>query len=374
MMKKFLLIIALAAAIVIPAAADPDLSGYYITRINSGNYDLVLNIIPANGQAGDCEYGFVMGYFPVPNQQIDWLTYMPAPVYFSKGDYCFTSIIDSSAESYEFELALQGQDLVGRAIAETGWLNVTFERSSQDEIYDIANGRGKHASSDPGIAALGLDKKYRNACSDPGIKTSFGYFSDAYLEGGRNILIFEEEDGVFFYLIDKYDRALKRMFMPDGENPAEPFIQEPYVIRYHESTYRNPAGKKIDIRVPNEIIGYDREAFEDYGIRNALNLYTFLDQLAALVADGDLSPIAGIIDYPLTLQDPESGKSFTYNSPDEVLAISDHIFNGKIKNAILNQSFEDLFINYNGLMIGSGELWFAITRGDEFLLTTINPF
>jgi hypothetical protein len=53
------------------------------------------------------------------------------------------------------------------------------------------------------------------------------------------------------------------------------------------------------------------------------------------------------------------------------------IVTDNVAKAVQNQFYEDLSVNYKGVMIGSGELWFSATKGpsgkfDQYRVIAIN--
>lgn len=86
----------------------------------------------------------------------------------------------------------------------------------------------------------------------------------------------------------------------------------------------------------------------------------FLTRLQAAVQGNDARAIAAMTHYPLTVNGrpgPRDAAHFTqaYNT----------LFTDKVRNAVLHARAEDLFASYRGLMIGSGQVWFAAICADS---------
>ncbi|MFC7559144.1 hypothetical protein ACFQY3_09280 [Paenibacillus farraposensis] len=77
--------------------------------------------------------------------------------------------------------------------------------------------------------------------------------------------------------------------------------------------------------------------------------------LQKAVADNDKEKVANYILYPLRVNDSE--KSLTIPNKKDFMAKYDQIFTDAIREALVNQKTDDLFVNYQGVMVGSGELW-----------------
>jgi len=83
----------------------------------------------------------------------------------------------------------------------------------------------------------------------------------------------------------------------------------------------------------------------------------FYHALVESIIRGDSTAVAKMNLYPLrTISN--SGTVFI-QSQKEFLENYDTIIDGDILNAVTQQSFTDLFVNSNGMMIGLGEIWFS---------------
>ena len=70
----------------------------------------------------------------------------------------------------------------------------------------------------------------------------------------------------------------------------------------------------------------------------------------------DRSAVIGLIGFPLRVN--FEGGSRTYRNARSVQADFDRIFTPGVKKAILAQRFDRLFGRDQGVMIGSGKVWF----------------
>lgn len=92
----------------------------------------------------------------------------------------------------------------------------------------------------------------------------------------------------------------------------------------------------------------------------------FHDALVALqsaVASEDAEAVAEYIpfDTPINID----GDEVTYSSPDEFVAAYADIVTPEVVDAIESQTYETLFVNQQGVMIGNGEVWLGGICRDE---------
>jgi hypothetical protein len=85
----------------------------------------------------------------------------------------------------------------------------------------------------------------------------------------------------------------------------------------------------------------------------------FLSRLQAAVRADDRSAIVGLIDFPLRVN--VSGVPQYYRDPQSVKRDFERIFSLKVRQAILKQRSDRLFIRGEAAMIGNGEVWFGGT-------------
>jgi hypothetical protein len=82
----------------------------------------------------------------------------------------------------------------------------------------------------------------------------------------------------------------------------------------------------------------------------------FLEQLRDAVANDKRSWIADHVRYPIDVT--IGGKLLNVEREDQFLAHYDEIMNQRVRDAILRQTSGELFKNWQGTMIGDGEVWF----------------
>ncbi len=103
----------------------------------------------------------------------------------------------------------------------------------------------------------------------------------------------------------------------------------------------------------------------------------FLTDLQHAVAAHDRNQIAGMVSYPLKTR--IAGSRVSLAKPQQFLAHFDELLPQKSLDAISAQTFSGLFANSQGVMIGSGEVWFSgVCKAHNcdappIMITALNP-
>lgn len=99
--------------------------------------------------------------------------------------------------------------------------------------------------------------------------------------------------------------------------------------------------------------------------------HQFLKTLQKAVAANDKAAVAALIDYPF--QARINDKATKLKDPAHFIADYDKIMTSKVRHAIANQTYAGLFANWQGVMIGDGEVWFSGVGGNaKIRITAIN--
>jgi len=90
----------------------------------------------------------------------------------------------------------------------------------------------------------------------------------------------------------------------------------------------------------------------------------FFSSLKQAVLSGDKAAVSKMMRYPLRacISNPKRNQ---VASSDEFIKHYDEIINEAVVKAIREQEFNELFVNYKGIMIGRGEFWINATRGSN---------
>jgi len=97
----------------------------------------------------------------------------------------------------------------------------------------------------------------------------------------------------------------------------------------------------------------------------------FFETLQKAMAAGDKAAVAALVDYPF--QARIGGKAVKLRDAAHFIADYDKIVTPKVKQAVAGQAYSDLFANWQGVMIGDGEVWFSGVGADNVIkITAIN--
>ncbi|QNI37901.1 hypothetical protein [Edaphobacter albus] len=91
-------------------------------------------------------------------------------------------------------------------------------------------------------------------------------------------------------------------------------------------------------------------------IGDAAKFQTFFASLKQAVEKHDAAAVAAMVSYPITVN-PRTKAAMTIRTPQSFITQYDKIMTPHIAEVITKQKYEDLFVNYQGAMLGSGEVW-----------------
>jgi hypothetical protein len=117
------------------------------------------------------------------------------------------------------------------------------------------------------------------------------------------------------------------------------------------------------------------DTVDKLGADTAKDTRAFVAQLQQLVRNDDKHAIASEVSYPLRVNKSANGKPThsLIRTPKQFISSYDRLFNGKVKSAILSPTaIPCLFGNYQGFMIGDGQLWFQETAPQIFRISALN--
>jgi hypothetical protein len=113
------------------------------------------------------------------------------------------------------------------------------------------------------------------------------------------------------------------------------------------------------------VIGYDEA-------RVAVVLQALKEAVNSLTPD----PIEPYIDFPFTARSATG--NIVIKSAKDLRRVFPRIFTDRVRSAILAQNLDDAFSNYQGVMIGNGQVWIAEVcrdqgcRDKKYVIRTIN--
>ena len=109
--------------------------------------------------------------------------------------------------------------------------------------------------------------------------------------------------------------------------------------------------------------------YEVAGITNPQAFEAFYRKLQTWVAKGNKAAIANHGQYPLRVN--KDGQSRLIATEKQFLAEYDRIMTEKVKQALMQQDVKNTFVNYQGVMVGNGELWLR-EKEKKFIIVAVN--
>jgi hypothetical protein len=106
------------------------------------------------------------------------------------------------------------------------------------------------------------------------------------------------------------------------------------------------------------------------GISNPVAFVQGLNQLKTAVADGNKAKVAAFGAYPLNVY--AGGKKETIANARAFVQKYNRIMTSRVKAAILDQRVNQLFVNDQGVMVGSGQVWLSQSGSRACIIISIN--
>ncbi|MEC0238986.1 hypothetical protein P4H66_03760 [Paenibacillus dokdonensis] len=112
--------------------------------------------------------------------------------------------------------------------------------------------------------------------------------------------------------------------------------------------------------------------YEVAGIDNPDKFNEFFKAVQTAVASGSKEQVAEYVLFPLRVN--ENGKSRNLKDKSAFIADYDNIMTDSVKKALADQKLNTLFVNYQGVMAGNGEIWFGASADekDKYGIIAIN--
>lgn len=107
-------------------------------------------------------------------------------------------------------------------------------------------------------------------------------------------------------------------------------------------------------KVVSEINAVDNP-YEVAGIDDPKAFTQFLSKLQNSVQSNDKKAVAELMYYPLNVN--QNGKTTKIYTPKQFISKYDRVITKKVKQQILAQKADQVFVNSDGVMIGNGEMW-----------------
>lgn len=107
-----------------------------------------------------------------------------------------------------------------------------------------------------------------------------------------------------------------------------------------------------------------------WGPKVAEQAKSFLAELQKAVESSDAAKVARLVQYPVRIIG--DGRQIKIAHQSDFIHKYSSIITPKVRAAILAQSAECLFGNYQGMMIGDGQIWFQPEASGQMRIITIN--
>jgi hypothetical protein len=125
---------------------------------------------------------------------------------------------------------------------------------------------------------------------------------------------------------------------------------------------KNPESETTESHIPGDTIKVtdSPERFAVIGISDPKIVNNFVEKVKTALQNNDAAALGAMCIFPLNLnQQDGAAKSKHKEIKDAAEFATDFskIFSPAMKSAIINQPNSDLFANYQGLMLGNGEVW-----------------
>jgi hypothetical protein len=104
------------------------------------------------------------------------------------------------------------------------------------------------------------------------------------------------------------------------------------------------------------------------GIDDAESVDKFFLELKTAVEKNERDKVVLLVDYPINVL--IKGRRTRLRTKAELLKNYNTVFNEKVRQALAKSSAPS-FVNYQGVMIGDGEIWFNLIK-DKLKITAIN--
>jgi hypothetical protein len=85
--------------------------------------------------------------------------------------------------------------------------------------------------------------------------------------------------------------------------------------------------------------------------------------IQAAVAADDAGTVAAWVAYPFSAT--VDGEAYSFEGPDGFIEHYDGIITEEVKAAVVDQRYETLFVNAEGVMFGNGQMWLNGTCKDD---------
>ncbi|WP_244169775.1 hypothetical protein [Paenibacillus helianthi] len=112
-----------------------------------------------------------------------------------------------------------------------------------------------------------------------------------------------------------------------------------------------------------------KNPYEVAGIDDPAEFTAYFSKLQKAVKDNKPAEVADLISYPMNLN--KDNKTYVIYNKEEFIKKYDRIFTSLVRDILLAQKVDKLFVNYQGVMVGDGELWMGV-RNNKLGVIAVN--
>lgn len=123
------------------------------------------------------------------------------------------------------------------------------------------------------------------------------------------------------------------------------------------------------LSVPITFAQEETNRYEVAGITDPEAFETFYGKLQKWMSKGNKEAIARHVQYPLRVN--KDGQSHFVANDKQFVAEYEQIMTERVRHALQQQDVKQAFVNYQGVMVGNGELWLR-QNGDKFVIVAVN--
>jgi hypothetical protein len=132
--------------------------------------------------------------------------------------------------------------------------------------------------------------------------------------------------------------------------PAAAEVEAPAPTATPAASVPSSAPQDADVGDASQVDKAIDDALGDHAAYRKL-----FEDLQAAVRSDDKTAVAALIQYPLEAS--VAGKKVRVKDAAAFVADYDAIMTGEIKQAVIAQRYADLMVNWQGVMIGDGQVW-----------------
>ncbi|MFD0618470.1 hypothetical protein ACFQZR_13455 [Paenibacillus sp. GCM10027629] len=182
------------------------------------------------------------------------------------------------------------------------------------------------------------------------------------IKNSKKIIIYTKEQ-----FVQKYDRIMTS------------HVQKKLLAQNAEDVFVNAKGimigegemwiSVIDQQLAVYAIHAMENPYEVAGIDNPAAFTDFLSKLQKAVVSNNKKEVANFISYPLHVN--QKGKTVLIKSKKQFIEKYNQIMTDKVKEKLLAQKAKDVFVNWQGVMVGDGEVWIR-PQDEQIVVFAIN--